>query len=89
MGVWHGVDYLCNPKNFIKWNNYKLFKARYYEIRGQKVMLDFDLAEIYQVDFAFTELGVTMLSSVLSSDTAIEVNNKCMQSFLKLLHFVR
>lgn len=93
-----------------------------YEIRGQQVMLDFDLAALYQVEtkrlkeavrrnierfegdefmfeltekeyadlrsqiatsswggiryqpFAFTELGVAMLSSVLRSNTAILVN---------------
>ena len=94
-----------------------------HEIRGQKVMLDFDLAEMYGIEtrvlkqavrrnpkrfegndfmfeltkeelsrsqfvtlnkgrgnnfkympFAFTELGVAMLSSVLNSDIAIEIN---------------
>ena len=91
-----------------------------YEIRGQKVMLDFDLARMYGVEtkqlkrsvrrnikrfegddfmfeltrdeflrcnfgtsswggsrympFAFTEMGVAMLSSVLKSETAIEIN---------------
>lgn len=95
--------------------------SKIYVVRGQKVMLDEDLAEMYQVatrrlneqvkrnikrfpkDFmftlaekeyenlksqnatsswggrrklpnAFTEQGVAMLSSVLNSDTAIEVN---------------
>jgi hypothetical protein len=102
-----------------------------YEIRGQRVMLDFDLAEIYQVEtralkqavrrnlkrfegddfmfeltrdelsrsqivtlnkgrgsnikylpFAFTELGVAMLSSVLNSDTSIETNRNIMRAFV-------
>lgn len=108
-----------------------------YEIRGQKVMLDFDLAELYKVEtkvlnqavkrnpkrfpasfmfqltldewenmrsqivtasgqhkrninakpFAFTEHGVTMLSSVLRSDTAIQMNIAIVESFIALRKF--
>ena len=107
-----------------------------YEIRGIKVMLDFDLAEMYGIEvkylkrsvkrnierfegedfmflvtreelsrckigtlnkgrgtnikylpFAFTELGVAMLSSVLSSDTAIEINRNIMRSFVVLRQY--
>lgn len=105
-----------------------------YEIRGQKVMLDKDLARLYGVetkalnqavkrnikrfpeDFmfqlsheeclrsqivtlnlkqghhlkymphAFTEQGVAMLSSILKSDTAIEVNIRIMRTFLSIRH---
>jgi hypothetical protein len=100
-------------------------------IRGKKVMLDRDLAELYQVttgnlnkavsrnldrfpsDFmfrltkeefdnlifhfgtsrwggtrklprAFTEQGVAMLSSVLNSETAVQVNIQIMRTFTKL-----
>jgi hypothetical protein len=103
-----------------------------YEIRGQKVMLDFDLAEMYETEtkrlkeavrrniarfpadfmfeltreeyhsirsqiaslekgrgkyskfnpFAFTEQGVAMLSSVLNSEKAIEVNIAIMRAFV-------
>ncbi len=104
------------------------------EIRGQRVLLDRDLAEIYNVEtrvlnqsvkrnierfrgddfmfqltknellevsrsqivilngrqgsnikyapFAFTELGIAMLSSVLNSDVAIDTNRKIMQAFV-------
>ena len=31
-------------------NDIQLIQSRIYEIRGQKVMLDFDLAELYQVE---------------------------------------
>ena len=103
-------------------NQLELIQSKIYEIRGQKVMLDRDLAELYQVetrvlnqavkrnidrfpeDFmfrltkeeclrsqivilnmeqgkhlkympnAFTEMGVAMLSSVLRSNMAIQVN---------------
>ena len=108
-------------------------KTKIYEIRGQKIMLDRDLAELYQVetkqlnrqvkrnierfpeDFmfqltedefnilrcqfgtskqsqggtrymphAFTELGIAMLSSVLSSKIAIQVNISIMRTFVAL-----
>jgi hypothetical protein len=110
-----------------------------YEIRGCKVMLDFDLASIYGIEtkrlkeavrrnmerfegndfmfqltaeeitefsrsqiatlntkrgynikyapFAFTELGVAMLSSVLNSRTAIEINRNIMRAFVVLRQF--
>jgi hypothetical protein len=108
-----------------------------YEIRGQKVMLDSDLATLYEVEtfnlnkavkrnierfpddfmfqlvkdewenlifqigisskqhggrrfmpYAFTEQGVAMLSSVLSSPKAISVNISIMRAFVKLRHLV-
>ena len=102
-----------------------------YFVRNQKVMLDRDLAELYNVTtgnlnkavkrnakrfpkdfmfqltavefknlifqfgisswggtrrmpYIFTELGVAMLSSVLNSDTAIEVNIRIIRIFAKL-----
>ena len=111
-----------------------LIERRIYIIRGQKVMLDADLAELYQVttkalnqavrrnanrfpeDFmfqltedeaaalrsqsvtldegrgryskyaplAFTEHGVAMLSSVLSSDRAVQMNILIIRAFVKL-----
>lgn len=107
---------------------------RIYVIRGQKVMLDRDLAEMYGVetrrlneqvkrnhkrfpkDFmftltvkelnnlmsqnatsswggtrklpnAFTEQGVAMLSSVLNSETAIEVNIRIIRVFTQLKEY--
>ena len=103
-----------------------------YVIRGQRVMLDFDLANIYQVEtkylkrqvrrnmerfegddfmfevtqeeilrcqnvtsswggsrynaFAFTEIGVSMLSSVLTSKVAIQANRKIMRAFVAYRH---
>ena len=107
-----------------------------YEIRGQRVMLDFDLAALYQVEtkrlkeavrrnierfegdefmfeltereyadlrsqfassswggrrylpFAFTELGVAMLSSVLRSNTAILVNRAIMKAFVAMRNYI-
>jgi hypothetical protein len=106
-------------------------QTKIYEIQGQKVMLDFDLAEMYEVEnralkqavkrnpdrfpndflfqltkiewqeliticdklpegikfspatpFAFTEQGVSMLSSVLKSKKALQVNIAIMRAFV-------
>ena len=105
-------------------------RSKIYEIRGKKVMLDRDLAELYHVEtkqlkrqvkrnlsrfpedfmfelsndeykflrchfgtlkkgehskyppFAFTELGIAMLSTVLSSELAIQVNINIMRAFV-------
>jgi hypothetical protein len=111
----------------------QLIERRIYLIRGQKVMIDFDLAELYGVPtkrlnervsrnkkrfpedftfrltkeeseslrsqfatsntgrggrrylpYAFTEQGVAMLSSVLDSEQAIEVNVAIMRAFVRL-----
>ena len=108
----------------------QLIQSKIHEIRGQRVMLDFDLAEMYGTEtkylkravrsnikrfpsdfmfeltkeefdnlrcnfctsnkrggtrfmpFAFTEQGVAMLSSVLNSDVAIEININIMRAFI-------
>ena len=111
----------------------QLIERRVYLIRGHKVMIDTDLAELYGVPthrlnervkrnrkrfpedfmfqltkeeaenlrsqfaisrsvhggrrflpYAFTEQGVAMLSSVLNSEQAIEVNIMIMRAFVKL-----
>ena len=114
-------------------------QSKIYEIRGQRVMLDFDLAALYQVEtkvlkqavrrnierfpedfmfeiteseynvlkaslrsqfvtsnkggirympFAFTEMGVAMLSSVLRSRTAIQVNIAIMRVFVAMRNYL-
>jgi hypothetical protein len=107
----------------------EIIQRRIYEIRDQRVMLDFDLSELYEIEtrvlnqavkrninrfpqdfmfqlneieftnlksqfvtsrwggtrklpFAFTEQGVAMLSSVLHSSKAIEVNISIMRAFV-------
>jgi len=111
----------------------KLVERKIYFIRGQKVMLDSDLAELYQVPtkalnlaikrkkgrfprdfmfrltkkeseylrfqsetsndgrggrrylpYVFTEHGVAMLSSVLNSERAVQVNIAIIRTFIKL-----
>ena len=120
-------------------NNLMQIKNLIYEIRGQKVMLDSDLAELYEVEtknlnkavkrnierfpdvfmfqlteeewqtlrfqfgtskegtpgkggrrylpYVFTEQGVAMLSSVLNSKRAIQINIQIMITFVKIREF--
>lgn len=116
----------------------QIIQNKIYEIRGQRVMLDSDLAELYQVEtkalkqavrrnierfpedfmfeisseefnslkdslrsqivtsnrggirympFAFTEMGVAMLSSVLRSETAIQANIAIMRAFVAMRNY--
>ena len=110
----------------------EIIQNKIFEIRGQKVMLDFDLAELYGIatkvlnqavkrnidrfpedfmiqltreeynflksqivtlesgrgkytkylPYAFTEQGVAMLSSVLNSSKAIQINIQIMRAFV-------
>jgi ORF6N domain. len=113
----------------------QVIQSKIYEIRGQQVMLDFDLAELYEVEtkrlkeavrrnitrfpsdfmfelnvdewailrsqfassswggiryapFAFSEQGVAMLSSVLKSDKAIEININIMRAFVAIRKYI-
>ena len=43
---------------------------------------------IKKLPYAFTEQGVAMLSSVLRSQTAIEVNIQIMRAFVSMRHFM-
>ena len=118
----------------------QIIQEKIYEIRGVRVMLDFDLAEMYQVEtkvlkqsvrrnierfegddfmfeltaeeynslknslrsqivtsnkggirympFAFTEMGVAMLSSVLRSEIAIRINRDIMRAFVAVRNYI-
>ena len=117
----------------------RLIQSKIYEIRGHKVMIDRDLAELYQVTtgnlnksvqrnikrfpsdfmfqltkeefdqlktnlifqngisnwggtrklpYAFTEQGLAMLSGILSSDTAIQVNINIMRAFVAVRRLI-
>ena len=113
----------------------EVIKNKIHEIRGYKVMLDFDLAALYNTEtralkqairrnlnrfpsdfmftltetdvnqlvsqsvipsksylggalpFAFTEQGIAMLSSILNSDKAIEINIAIMRTFVTIRQF--
>ena len=115
----------------------QIIQNKIYEIRGQRIMLDFDLAELYETEtrvlkqsvrrnidrfpedflfeltkeeydslrsqivtletgrgkhskyspFAFTEQGVAMLSGVLKSPKAIQVNIAIMRAFVLMRQY--
>ncbi|MCF2503176.1 ORF6N domain-containing protein [Dyadobacter sp. CY107] len=111
-----------------------VIKSKVFSLRGQRVLLDFDLAALYQVEnkalkqavrrnisrfpkdfmfeltneelenlrsqivtsslggnrylpFAFTEQGVAMLSSVLRSEKAVQVNIMIMRAFVMIRQY--
>jgi hypothetical protein len=115
-----------------------ILQAKIHEVRGQKVILDFDLSELYDVQtkvlnqavkrnlqrfpedfmfqlteneyeslrsqivtlkengrgkhkkympFAFTEQGIAMLSGILNSEVAINVNIAIMRTFVMIRKF--
>ena len=115
-----------------------ILQAKIHEVRGQKVILDFDLALLYKVEtrvlnqavkrnlqrfpldfmfqlteneyesirsqivilkengrgrhkkylpFAFTEQGIAMLSGILNSEVAINVNIAIMRTFVMIRRF--
>lgn len=116
-------------------NQLQIIQSKIYEVRGQRIMLDRDLAELYQVTtgnlnkavkrnirrfpsdfmfqltseefeelkanlifqngtsnwggtrklpYAFTEQGLAMLSGVLNSEVAIDVNISIMRAFVAI-----
>ena len=113
-----------------------ILQSKIHEVRGQKVMLDFDLALLYKVEtrvlnqtvkrnisrfpedfmfqltleemenmssqfvttypskrpktslpFAFTEQGIAMLSGILNSEVAININIAIMRTFVIMRRF--
>jgi hypothetical protein len=50
--------------------------------RSQIVMTNSINMGVRRKPYAFTELGVAMLSSVLNSDTAIQINIGIMRAFI-------
>ena len=53
-----------------------LIKSKIYEIRGVKVMLDFDLAEIYQVETKYLKRAVTRNIERFPDDFMFELTNQ-------------
>ena len=69
---------------------FELTREEYNSLRSQIVTLDSKGRGKYAKyqPFAFTELGVAMLSSVLSSDTAIEINRGIMRAFVAVRQLI-
>ncbi len=136
------INYFCFERNsrhgviIYREMQLQVIQTKIYEVRGQKVMLDFDLAELYETEtrtlkqsvkrnmnrfptdfmfqltkiewqeviticdnlsksikyspvtpYAFTEQGVAMLSGILNSDKAVDVNISIMRAFIALKQF--
>ena len=66
---------------------YNILKDR---LRSQIVILEIDGRGKYPKypPFAFTEMGVAMLSSVLRSETAIQVNIAIMRAFVAMRNYI-
>ena len=72
-----------NKKRFPPDFMFKLKKDEIISLRSQIATLTWKKEDIY-LPYAFTEQGVAMLSSVLNSDRAIQVNIQIMRTFIKL-----
>lgn len=72
-----------NLKRFPSDFMFELTKEEYASLRSQIVTLKKGRGQHSKyMPFAFTELGVAMLSSILNSDIAIEVNIAIMRAFV-------
>ncbi len=56
-------------------SNLQLIQSKIYEIRGQKVMLDFDLAEMYQVETRVLNQSVKRNLSRFPTDFMFQLTN--------------
>lgn len=72
------------PSDFM----FQLTKKEFQDWRSQTVMSKSEEQGLRHLPFAFTEQGVAMLSSVLKSNRAIEVNILIMRAFVKLRELI-
>ena len=73
-----------NRKRFPEDFMFELTKQEFEDWRSQFVISNSDKMGLRYRPMAFTEQGVAMLSSVLNSDRAIEVNIAVMRAFVQL-----
>lgn len=77
-----------NPKRFPKDFMFQMTPEEVKILRSQNVTLGLKWGRYSKyLPFAFTEQGVAMLSSVLSSDRAVQVNVEIMRAFVRLRHW--
>src|SRR5574344_2238825 len=69
------------PKNFM----FQLSKEEWKNLRSQNVTFRNDKRKF--LPYAFTEQGVAMLSSVLKSEKAIQINIQIMNTFVSIRNF--
>lgn len=68
---------------------FRLTKAEYDSLISQNVISkNPGRGGLRKLPFAFTEQGIAMLSGVLNSDRAIQVNIRIMRTFIRLRHLV-
>jgi len=72
------------PQDFM----FQLTKSEFANWKSQFVTSNTEKMGIRKMPFAFTEQGVAMLSGVLSSKRAIEVNLKIMRTFVEMKKFL-
>ncbi|MFA6492773.1 MAG: ORF6N domain-containing protein [Patescibacteria group bacterium] len=72
-----------NIKRFPEDFMFRLTKEETISLRSQNAILTEKKFDVYR-PYAFTEQGVAMLSSVLNSDRAIQVNIQIIRTFIKL-----
>jgi len=72
------------PEDFM----FELTKSEFINWRSQFVTSNSDKMGLRYNPMAFTEQGVAMLSSVLRSKTAIQINIQIMRAFTKVRHFI-
>jgi phage regulator Rha-like protein len=77
-----------NIKRFPEDFMFQLTKEEFMNWRSQTVMSTSDQKGLRYFPFAFTEQGVAMLSSVLKSERAIEVNILIMRAFVRLREII-
>jgi len=72
------------PKDFM----FEMNRSEFASWRGESVISAEDKQGLRYAPFCFTEQGVTMLSCVLNSSTAIEVNIRVIRVFTRLREMV-
>ena len=72
-----------NIKRFPEDFMFQLTKQEFNNWKSQFVISNADKMGLRKLPYAFTELGVAMLSSVLKSEKAVEVNIQIMRAFVK------
>ena len=74
-----------NPMRFPEDFMFRLTDEEYHSLRSQIVTLEKGRGKYRKyLPFVFTEQGVAMLSSVLNSDHAIQVNVEIMRAFIRI-----
>jgi len=80
--------FLCGLKPPRSFFNHKLISQTIVNLRSQFVTLKTNRGEFSKyLPFAFTELGIAMLSTVLNSEKAIQVNISIMRAFVLIRQF--